>query len=244
MAPLFQSFRNLWSANKGNTVINVFGFAVSLMFVILIGLYIQDELRVDRQHAKGDRIYRLEHARGVTFGSPTAPGLENRYPEVEATVRIWGYPGGQLYSPVMGRLFLGDVWYADSTLFDIFSFSFVEGDPHRALQSKNNIVLSESFARRLFGDRPAVGQAVKTSEKARSEYIVSGVVRDFDRTHSRSVDMIYPMSKLQAEDRMFQADFNDFGTRSYATYVLTKPGTDLAAKVAGMPAFFRELWHC
>ncbi len=68
MAPLFQSFRNLWSANKGNTVINVFGFAVSLMFVILIGLYIQDELRVDRQHAKGDRIYRLEHARGVTFG--------------------------------------------------------------------------------------------------------------------------------------------------------------------------------
>ena len=42
------------------------------MFVILIGLYIQDELRVDRQHVHADRIYRLEHAKGVTFGSPTA----------------------------------------------------------------------------------------------------------------------------------------------------------------------------
>ncbi|WP_298064864.1 ABC transporter permease [uncultured Rikenella sp.] len=236
-----KSFWNFLRRNKLFTAINIFGFAVSLMFVVLIGLYIQDELRVDRQHEKGERIYRLEHAKGVLFGAPTAPGLEARYSEIEATVRIWGYPGGQLYSPVMEQLFWGDVWYADSTLFDVFSFPFVEGDPHTALQAKNNIVLSESFARKLFGNRSAVGQPVKVSEKSRAEFIVSGVIRDIDRTHFRSVDMIYPMSKLQAEDRMFQTNFDDFGTRSYATYVLTKPGADLSSKTAEMPAFFREL---
>lgn len=241
MRHIFQSFRAFLGANKWHTAINIFGFAVSLMFVVLIGLYIQDELRVDEQHANAGRIYRLEHAKGVTFGSPTATGLETRYLEVESTVRIWGCPDGQLYSPFMDRIYMGNVWYADSTLFDVFSFQFVEGDPHTALQSRNNVVLSESFARKLFGGESALGQSVKVSERSRSEFIVSGVIRDLDRTHFRAVDMIYPMSKLQAEDRMFQTNFNDFGTRSYATYILTKPGADLSSKTAGMPAFFREL---
>lgn len=72
MKRLFRSFIGFLKNHKLHSVINVFGFAVSLMFVILIGLYIQDELRVDRQHVHADRIYRLEHAKGVTFGSPTA----------------------------------------------------------------------------------------------------------------------------------------------------------------------------
>lgn len=241
MRRLFISFGKFLLKNKSYAIINIFGFAVSLMFVILIGLYIQDEWRVDRQHLCADRIYRLEHTKGITFGSPTAPGLEARYPEVEATARIWGYPNGQLYSPVMGQLYLGDVWYADSTIFDLFSFPFAEGDPHTALQSKDQVVLSESFARKMFGEEPALGQPVKVYEKSKSEFIVSGVVRDFDRTHFKPVDIIYPMSKLQADDRMFQMNFNDFRTRSYATYILTKQGTDLPSKAAEMPAHFREL---
>lgn len=238
---MIRSFGKFLYRNKSYTAINTFGFAVSLMFVILIGLYIQDELRVDRQHLKGDRIYRLEHAKGITFGSPTASGLEVRYPEIEATARICFYPGGQLYSPVMGQLYLGNVWHADSTVFDIFSFAFVEGDPHTALRSKENVVLSETFARKMFGDQPAVGQRVKVYEKSKSEFIVSGVIRDFDRTHFKPVDIIYPMSKMQAEDRAFGMNFNDFQTRSYATYILTKPGVDLRSKTVGMPAAFREL---
>lgn len=241
MKRLFRSFIGFLKNHKLHSVINVFGFAVSLMFVILIGLYIQDELRVDRQHVHADRIYRLEHAKGVTFGSPTAPALETRYPEVESTVRIWWCPNAQLYSPFMDQIYMGNAWYADSTLFDVFSFQFVEGDPHTALQSRDNVVLSESFARKLFGNRPALGQAIKVSKGMPSGYIVSGVIRDLDRTHFKPVDMIYTMANLRAGDRMFQMNFDAFGTRSYATYILTRPGADLTAKVSGMPDFFREL---
>lgn len=239
-----QALRTFWRslrAHPGHTAIHLVGFAVALMFVILVGLYIQDEWSVDRHHLHADRIYRLERPDGITFGSPVAPALETRYPEVESTVRIWGYPGGQLYSPVTDQLYLGDVWYADSTLFDIFPFQFVEGNPQTALLAKNNVVLSERFARKLFGTQSALGQQVRPSPHPQSGYTVSGVIRDLEHSHFRPVDIIYPMAKMQAEDRLFQTNFNDFATRSYATYVLARPGADLQGRTAEIPDLLREI---
>lgn len=228
--------------NRFSTAINIFGFAVSLTFVILIGLYIQEQLRVDERHVHAENIYRLEHNKGVTFSAPIAPGLEARYPEIESVVRIIYFSDGQLYSPLTGQVYQENVWHADSTLFDIFSFDFVEGDPHTALSEWSNVVLTESLARRMFGAEAALGQRVKSYKGATEDMIVSGVIRDFEGMHFKRVEIIHPMSKLRRGDEMFGDNFNSFSSRRlYATYILTKSGTDLSSKSDDMSQYFREL---
>ena len=78
-----KSFWNFLKRNKLFTAINIFGFAVSLTFVVLIGLYVQDEVAVNRSQVNRDRIYRIVGSSQTNFAPPTAPDLANRYPEIE-----------------------------------------------------------------------------------------------------------------------------------------------------------------
>ena len=80
----FRSFWNFLGRNKLFTATNIFGFAVSQMFVLLLELYVQDELSVDSFHENKERIYRLEADDGAQFAPGLAPAMAARYPEIEA----------------------------------------------------------------------------------------------------------------------------------------------------------------
>ena len=84
----FRSFWNFLGRNKLFTATNIFGFAVSQMFVLLLELYVQDELSVDSFHENKERIYRLEADDGAQFAPGLAPAMAARYPEIEAWTRI------------------------------------------------------------------------------------------------------------------------------------------------------------
>lgn len=235
MASIFQTFRSLWGSNKGHTAINVFGFAVSLMFVILIGLYIQDELRVDRQYVNGDRIFRVEYEGSAMLPPALGGALENRYPEVEAVTRVYGLQEMKI-DPVAGftvEQTLGKVMFVDSTFFRIFSFPFVEGRSDHVLRTPNEVVLTESFARRLFGDRAGemVGQMLQIAER---QFIVCGVVRDFERTHFANPDLLVRME--QVTPFCFGFEVPEFlevlnGCYDFSTYVLGHRQANLAERL-------------
>src|SRR5690606_33799718 len=122
-------------------------------------MWVADELRYDRFHEDGDRLYRVMRNAYFTDGSiytwaaipkPLAQVLEDEYPEVEhAVLMTW-----QQESLVArgDRGFREAGYYAGPAFFEIFTYPFVLGDPASALVDPNSIVISEALARRHFGD--------------------------------------------------------------------------------------------
>ncbi len=237
-----KSFWNFLKRNKLFTAINIFGFAVSLAFVVLIGLYVQDEVAVNRSQVNRDRIYRIVGSTLATFAPPTGPDLMNRYPEIERYTLT--YPGnrGREVSvesetgaePVR---YLGDALLTDSSFFRVFSFPFVEGTPEQALQTKGETVLTESYARKLFGNQPALGKTIRVS--GFGDLVVSGVVADFGKeTHFGNPDFILWIDNLSTAwgwDLIHHT-----GWCNVEMYFMTYPGTDLPAKTADLDKYLHS----
>src|SRR5690606_39216806 len=177
------AWRNL-AQNKIYSVITIGSIAVGLAAFLLIFLYISDELRFDRYHKNTDRIFRLvQHASwpGGQFdaaitSAPFAPGISTEYPEVQEATRILPEGGGIIHykdKTISGQ----DIFFADHTVFDVFSFPFLYGDRTTALTKPQSIVLTESLANKLFDDpRKAINQTIYFENNYPNT--VTGVIKD------------------------------------------------------------------
>ncbi len=210
-----KAFWNFLQRNKLFTAINIFGFAVSLMFVVLIGLYVQDELSVGHEQPNRDRIYRLRNEEFSQFSAPIAADLRNRYPEIEATLRI----GSQNWSVTDGEQegIREEVLLADTSLTTLFDLPWVEGSPATALRTRDEAIISQSFARAWFGSEAALGKRLRVNGRER---IVSGVYHDLKTTHLKPVNLILPFENVvEAYDENI---LNDYGRSIFDLYVMTR----------------------
>jgi len=179
---LLVAFRNM-RRFKGYSFINIFGLSVGVACCILILLFVRDELGYDRFNVKADRIYRIglkaalnnNRMDGVVSCAPMAAALVNEVPEVEATTRVWnaGFPVFRYKEKVFSE---ERQFYADSTFFDVFTVKFLAGDPKTALNKPNQIVLTESMARKYFDDEDPLGKLINSDN--RRDYLVTGVIKD------------------------------------------------------------------
>ncbi len=238
----FRSYLNFLKRNKRYTAINLFGLSLSLAFVILIGHYVLHETSFDTQHPDADRIYIVHSERTGGSGYYLQKYLRDRYPEIESTCAL--SPSGQCTSGSVRVEFeqnrhMGSILYADSTFFDFFGFKVLKGDRERLLETRNEVVLSESFARQLFGSLDPVGITLKFPEWER-EYTVSGVMENIDRSVLPYTDMV-----MRAERMVEMNGSNDESMSNAAgaiTFVKVRRGADLLSKREDMLAFFKEIW--
>lgn len=178
-----KSYFTFLSRNKAYTAVNVFGLAVSLTFVIIIGLYTWQEFSIDQQHSKAKRIYNIGMSmddrdwRTADCHHVVLRYLRSRYPEIEQTC---GFTAGSLKLKEKDNFLNIYVLQADSTFFSMFDFPLLQGNRANCLSQKGNIVLTESTARRLFGDAEVVGRTLTTADN--SHFRITGVVKDFDNT--------------------------------------------------------------
>ncbi|MDX1939620.1 MAG: FtsX-like permease family protein [Saprospiraceae bacterium] len=174
------------SRNKAYSFINIFGLAIGLTCFILIATYVLFELSYDNFQEKRDQIFRLS-LKAVSNGevrevvmTPTAayPAFNREFPEVVTGVRIYDVSG---FSPIVvnyeDRLFEERGFlYADSTFFDMFSFKVLRGNPNTLLDDINTVVLTESAAKKYFGDEDPLDKAI-TANGTRA-FKVTGIVAD------------------------------------------------------------------
>lgn len=171
---------------------NILGLSAGLACAIIILLYVQSEITYDQYHKDKDRIYRLGSQFTLNLGATDrfavsspflGPMLAKEYEGIESACRL-------RYIPKLKANF-GDVTayeenllWADSTVFDFFTTPFIYGDPKTCLVEKNSIVLSESTAKKYFGNRDPRGDTLTTSN--RYKYTVTGVFKDLpENTHHR-----------------------------------------------------------
>ena len=226
------AFRNFWK-HKMFTFINIFGLALGIACSILMALWVRDELRHDRFHTGGDRIYQvmtnMQQTEKITTWSntpqPLQPILNTRYPDVEQTAVMQGGQQSTLFT-VAERRIQEQGYYGSPSLFTLFSFPLVQGDTSTALKDINSIVISEALAAKLYGSDWAQQNLVGTLLTIDDEdpLKIGGVFQDIPTYSSLQFEFIRPLARyLQDQGEMH------WGNYYFNTYVQLRPGTDPAA---------------
>lgn len=181
------AFRNL-IGHKAYTLINVLGLAIGIASCVLLALYVNSELSYDKDFIDSEKIYKLILERKhpdqtkIQAGVPHsfASVLVKDYPEVERATTICG-PFDDMIISYKGsdktnlKFLENDVYAADSNFFKIFSFKILKGDWKTMLQHSKSMVLTESTAKRHFGDEDAFGKLITMSGDV---FTVTGICED------------------------------------------------------------------
>jgi putative ABC transport system permease protein len=215
------AWRNI-GKNKVISLINIAGLALGMACALLIFLWVDGEMSTDRSQPNGDRIFRLEEGDWADLQTSYRKVLGS-FPEIEKFVQFssWEKPvlrvGDRLFDSM-------NLVFADDTVFDVFEFTFLRGDPERALADPYSLVLTESEARRLFGPEDSMGQTIVLDNTF--PFTVTGIVEDPDDFHLewRAMGPFKSLPALKGRPN-FLNEHND----NFPTYLLLRPQTNVAA---------------
>lgn len=220
------AFRNLLRS-KGFSIINISGLAIGMASALLILLWIQNEISIDRFHAKTERIYTLNNRdkfNGELWAWNTtpkilAPTVKKDYPEVEDAVRI----NNTSFLFTVGDKHLNESGYfTDPGFLSMFTFPLLYGNAKTALNNVDNIVITRKFAKKLFGTDDAIGKIVRVDSS--DNFTVTGVLKDLPNNTAFQFEYLMPWSFM----KKIGWDDEYWGNNSVRSYVLLKPGVSEA----------------
>lgn len=225
--------------------INVLGLSVGIAASILLMNYVAFEWSFDRFHRHANETYRMQldtYRKGtkesgtliIYYGA--GPAIKETFPEVETFVRLhradgminYHTPGGELISHHERRAL-----YADSTFFDVFSFPLITGDRRQLLRNPSSVIISESAARKYFGNDDPIGKTLElTSAWKGGNYTVEGIFKDVPQNSHLQFDFLFAIENL-----LTNPQFKDgaWFWANFYTYLRLKPGTDPAALEQKLP---------
>ncbi|MDB4285813.1 ABC transporter permease [bacterium] len=216
------TLRNFWR-DKTYTFINLLGLAAGLATCILIFLFVQDELSYDSFHEKAERIFRVEtyfeEGEATSHWAATTgniiPALIDKYPAIETGVKVYHSHQGSMFRSGEKLFNEQNLFMVDSAFLGVFSYDLIAGNPATALAGTNKIVLSESTAKKYFGDEDPMGKSLSTETNT---YSVTGIFRDAPVNSHMHFDILLPLddlrSRWQGVDRR--------GPSTFYSYILLK----------------------
>ena len=219
------AIRNI-TKDLGYSLINILGLTIGISSTLFLLIYVFDELSYDKYHENHEQIYRVSSHITETDDDfvwnvaqiPFATQVKQDYPEVENAIRFQGI-GKSLFEYGDKQFYDNDVNFVDSLVFEVFTYPMIDGDAETALDEPNSIVLTESFAKKLFADEDPMGKII--TNEARS-LKVTGIIKDVPQnSHFRFTAL---MSWNTLESR--RQSWGNFGL---FTYLKLKEGTDVEA---------------
>ena len=219
-----------WRNITGNplfSAINIIGLAIGLACCILITIFVRYELSYDKHWQDSDRIYRVTRdffgndLRLAAVAPPIAPLLEQDFAEIEAITRILR-PGPLAISIDDETFQESNVAIADPNVFELFDFTFVEGDPRTALADPSSIVLTRRAATRYFGDENPIGKTLLVAGQLQGN--VTALLEDLpDNTHF-NFEVLGSLLSIPAF--LGEDEFENWGSNNYYTYLRLPAGYD------------------
>jgi putative ABC transport system permease protein len=224
------TIRNLWKT-KGYSFLNIFGLAIGIACAGLIFLWVEDELNWDQFNTKKDSLYRIRENQKydsyvATFGStpaPMAPVMQQEIPGVANTCRIIGYNTKLI--TIGNKSMYAFPNYADASLFSMFTFPFVQGNAGTAFAQLYSMVVTQSTAKRFFGDeKNVIGKTVRVDNK--QDYVITGVIKDIPKNSTVQFEWVAPFEIWWNENKQWA---QSWGNNDLDTYVELKPGVSAAS---------------
>jgi ABC-type antimicrobial peptide transport system permease subunit len=230
--------------NKLFSAINVVGLAISMSVGLLLIAFVLDLYSYDRFHKHGDRIYRITNAvssNGVQNGKfgttsiKTGKLIREKMTGIEEVAILrtdfsQDAKVGDNIVPIKG-------FWAEPSVFRIFTFPMLEGNPATALNDPYSIVLTETAAKKLFGNESALGKAIKFDTL---DYQVTGVMKDipfFSHLNFEALVSFSTAEKINKDDRHFEAWESMY---SNYVYLLLPENADRASIQSQLNAMARE----
>ena len=213
--------------HKGFSFINIVGLSVGIACSILVLMYVGDELSFDKFHKKADRIYRIQadaSGRGDfrihQLGTPAilSQTLLDNYPKVEEVTRLTDFDESIVRTDK--RSFKESrVFAAEPSFFRIFSFSLLEGSPETALAEPNKVVITQSAARKYFGNSDPMNQRLQIDlDGDVISCAVTGVTDDVPQNSHFRFDFLVSLETFE------WSRWTDWFRNNHTTYLLLKEG--------------------
>ena len=231
----------MWK-NKTYSFLNVFGLAIGIACAGLIFLWAEDELNWDNFNANKNRLYQLEvnmtsDGNNFTMGStprPMGKAIQNEIPGIANTARV-SDEGQRLLFNAENKYLYSTGLFADASLFNMFSFNFIEGNIKNAFPQLYSLVITQSTAKKFFGnEKNVVGKTIRVDNK--QDYVVSGVVKDMPGNSTLRFDWLAPyeitildLKELAKQHQIMLTDAIDWGSYGPLTFVELDKNANLAA---------------
>jgi putative ABC transport system permease protein len=224
------TIRNLWK-NKAYSFLNIFGLSIGIACAGFIFLWVDDELNWDQFNIKKDKLYRIKENQKydtyvATFGStptPMAPAMLQEIPGIANTCRIIG--SNSALTTIGDKSMYTFPNYADASMFSMFTFPFVQGNAKTAFKELYSMVITESTAKKFFGDeKNIIGKTVRVDNK--QNYVITGVVKDIPHNSTVQFEWVAPFQIWYDENKSWA---QSWGNNDIDTYVEIKPGVSAAS---------------
>jgi len=249
------AWRNLLK-NKIYSLINISGLGIGMACCFLIFMYVKDEVSFDQYHENKDNIYRVVHgswdgtdslkndlapeAYEVWGNAPVGYSIKQDFPEIKKVVQFSGR--ADILFRKDGDIFQENgVFFVDSTVFDVFSWELVKGNPQTALANPYSVVLTESTAKKYFGENEALGQTLQgdasSGRASGGLYTVSGVMKDVPENSHFRFNALLSMATFQTSRPSI---FKAWGYVDFYTYFLANEQFDPVAFQQKVPEFLKR----
>lgn len=220
------AWRNL-QKNKSYSIINILGLSIGMTAVLIIGIWVQNQLKFDNFYSDHENIYKVFNKnrsaegkinlQGYTSGH-ASPALTTDYPEVKRAARV-GWSTNRLLS-FDDKKIKSNGNEVDPAFIDIFDFKIVKGNRNSALKETRNIILTESLAKNIFGDKDPLDKTIRLDNK--ELYKVSAIMQDLPANTNFNFSYLIPLVKAEE----YSPNWN---TIAFQTYIQLKKGTDITA---------------
>lgn len=236
---LKHSLRSL-KKQKGYTAINIIGLAIGIACSLIITLFVVHQLSYDQYHEKKDQIYRLVldgkiGEQEVLVSSTAAvigPSIVNDFPEVESCMRLNTF-GETVVKKENQTFVISDFAEADSTFFSFFSIPLLRGEAKEVLNTPNAMVLSESMAKRIFGDEDPINKTLLVGANT-DPFRITGIMEDFpENTHLNADILTSYMTNPRSRDP-------EWLNNSFETYLLLHANSSAEQVEAKFPDMVRK----
>jgi putative ABC transport system permease protein len=239
------AWRNI-TQNKTNSFINIVGLSAGLTCFTLIAMWVTDERSYDKFNTNYDRIFRVVGTAKTETGveesavssAPMAKALKDDYPEVENTVRM--RMREEIVTHNNAQVLQDGILLTDPSFFDVFSYKLSRGDVGTALNEPYSIILTESTAKKYFGNTDPISQTLSLNmydTGYAASYKITGVMPDPPKNAHFTFTMLASFKTIEvANPDVLTID--GWGDGSYYTYVLLKKGVDAKAFSRKMEHFY------
>jgi putative ABC transport system permease protein len=222
------AWRNI-VANKLFTSLNIAGLAIGMCVCITLFASISYELSFDRMYKNSKNIYRVNMQTSAQYNykvwaqlpNSVGPAIAQNIPQVKVATRLIKHDFGASVSLKTDDKNFTEkgLYLADSTAFNMFDFSFTEGNAHTAFAQPKSIVLSQSAKERLYGQEPAFGKIIYVNNH--DTLHVSGVYKDLPANSTIDCDMVYNIMDSWMGKNVY------WSNASYETYCQLQPGANV-----------------
>ncbi len=224
------------------SLINLLGLVIGLSSVFCIALYVHGELEVDRHHVKGKDIYRVNvfyirpngETRYPLIPPAFAPAAMANFPQVKNAARV-RYAYDVLMKSGEKAFYEDRVFFAEPSMMEMFTFHTIRGDVRQTLSAPNQIVLTESMAKKYFGDRDPLGQVIDYNEEL--SLVVGAVVEDLPQATHFPFDFLIAFQSYQPGPGSL-ADLTSWRWLGFLSYLELEEGASIKDMEEQMAAMY------